>query len=117
MKAAPFDWDCPYALARCRQSLPSMLVLTQPVIRQRADNIAILDRMPVAMGNDAFQLVFQLLQLGDLFADGRQVVGGDAVGIGAGHFAVLAERDQFFDRIEIEAEVAGVAHEGEALKV
>lgn len=90
-----------------------MLALAHTVVGKRADDVTILDRMAVAMGDDAFQLVFQLLQAGNLFAHMGKMLGGDAVGTFARHLPVLAERKQLADGLDIQAEIARMADEGQ----
>ena len=69
------------------------------------------------MGDDALQLVFQFLQLGDFFSHRRKMVGRYAIGAGAGHFAMLAERDQFTDCLDVETKISGVANESQAFQI
>lgn len=90
-----------------------MVVGAEVVVGQRPDDVAIADLVGMAMAGDALQLRLQLAQPGDLAPHGGKLLGGDAVGVVAGALGVLAEVDQLADRVNGEAEVAGMADEGE----
>jgi len=91
----------------------SVLAFAHAVVGKRADNVAILDRMAMAMRDDALQLMLQLLQAGDFFTHMGEVFGSDTVRPLARHLPVLAERDQLTNGVDIEPDIAGVADEGQ----
>lgn len=87
------------------------------VVGKCTDDVAILDGMAVAMGDDAFQLVFQFPELGNFFAHIGQMFGGDAIRSFARHLPVLAERDQLADGIDVQSKIARMADEGQPFEV
>ena len=87
-----------------------MVVLAEIVVRQCADDVAVADLVGMAMAGDAHQFGLQLLQALNLAPHGRQLLGGDAVGVVAGALGMLAELDQLADRIDGQPEIAGVAN-------
>ncbi len=92
-----------------------MIVGAEVVVGERPDNVAVADLVGMAMAGDALQLGFQLAQPGDLAPHGGKLLGGDAIGVVTGALGMLAELYQCADRVDGEAEVAGVADEGEAV--
>lgn len=63
-----------------------MLVSAQRVVGERADHIAIADRVVAMASDDALELMLQPSELGDLFPHGGKMLGGDAVRLAAGAF-------------------------------
>jgi len=94
-----------------------MLPFAHAMVGKCADDITILDRMTMAMGDDTFQLMLELFEAGDFFAHMGEVFGGNAIRTLARHLPVLAERDQFSDGVYIEPDIAGMADESQPFEI
>lgn len=94
-----------------------MLVSAQRVVGERADHIAIADRVVAMASDDALELMLQPSELGDLFPHGGKMLGGDAVRLAAGAFRMLAQCQKVPDRLYRKSEVACVADESERFEL
>lgn len=85
------------------------------VIAQNADYAAIRDPAMGALDDHALKLGLQGLQPADTGIDGDKLTPGDLIGGGAGDVRSVGKAQQFADRLQRKAQVAGMADEGQPL--
>jgi len=79
-------------------------------------DVAVTGLVGMAVRFDARQFLFQTFQPGDALADRGEMRGRDTVRLVMGHGGVLAQADQFANRLERQAEIAGMADEGQPVE-
>src|SRR3954453_22406765 len=87
------------------------------MVGQDFDHPAVADTALAAVADHPLEFALERLQAGDLSPALLKLPSGDAVGSGAGSFRMIRERQEFADRVQRKAELAGMAHEAETLQM
>ena len=95
-----------------------MVVLrgAETVVAQNLDHPAVGDGAVGALRDHPLEFRFERPEARDSCADGGKLGSGDGIGGGAGLVGPVRQAEKVADRLEREAEVAGMADEGQAVE-